>query len=79
VVWAKDLKVITSSGLVDLEIDPTGWGVFLSLGYYVGNRTALRKVEIIEPGSITIYDPAKRTTSIQSYWMWDEPKRDIKL
>lgn len=79
VLWATDLKGITSSGLLDLEIDPIGWGAFLSLGYYVGNRTALRKVEIIEPGSITIYDPIKKTTSIQNYWMWDEPKRDIKL
>jgi hypothetical protein len=79
VLLATDLKGITSSGLLDLEIDPTGWGAFLSLGYFVGNRTALREVEIIEPGSITIYDPAKRTTSIQSYWKWDDPKRDIKL
>ena len=79
VLWTTDLKGITSSGLLDLQIDPTGWGAFLSLGYYVGNRTALKKVEIIEPGSITIYDPTKRTTSIQSYWVWDEPKRDIKL
>jgi hypothetical protein len=79
VLWATDLKGITSSGLLDVEIDPTGWGAFLSLGYFVGSRTALKKVEIIEPGSITIYDPAKRTTSIQSYWMWDEPKRDMKL
>jgi hypothetical protein len=79
VLWATDLKGITSSGLLDLEIDPAGWGAFLSLGYYIGNRTALRKVEIIEPGSITIYDPKKRTTSIQSYWRWDDPKRDMKL
>ncbi len=79
VLWATDLKGITSSGLLHLEIDPTGWGTFLSLGYYVGNRTALGGVEIIEPGSITIYDPTKRTTSNQSYWVWDEPKRDMKL
>jgi hypothetical protein len=79
VLWATDLKGITSSGLLDFEIDPTGWGAFLSLGYFVGNCTALRKVEIIEPGSITIYDPTKRTTSIQSYWKWDDPKRHIKL
>jgi hypothetical protein len=79
VLWATDLKGITSSGLLDLEIDPTGWGAFLSLGYFFGNRTALRKVETVEPGSITIYDPAKRTTSIQSYWKWADPKPDIKL
>lgn len=79
VLWATDLKGITASGLLDLEIDPTGWGAFLSLGYYVGNRTALRRVEMIEPGSITVYDPTKKTTSIQSYWKWADPQHDIKL
>lgn len=79
VLWATDLKGITSSGLLNLEIDPIGWGAFLSLGYYVSNRTALRKVEIAEPGSITIYDPAEGAASTQNYWLWDEPKRDIKL
>ena len=79
VLWATDLKGITSSGLLGPEIDPIGWGTFLSLGYYVGNRTAVKSVEIMEPGSTTIYDPTKKTTSIQNYWMWDEPKRDIKL
>jgi hypothetical protein len=79
VLWATDLKGITSSGLLDLEMDPTGWGAFLSLGYYVGSRTALRKIELMEPGSITIYDPTEKSTSIQSYWAWDEPQRDLKL
>lgn len=79
ILLATDIRGITASGLVDMEIDPCGWGSFLSLGYFIANHTSLKKVRMMEPGSITIFDPVNKAISVQDYWNWSEPKRDLKL
>jgi|GEM_PF-955361 len=76
---ATDLKGLAASGLSALEIDPVGWGSFLSLGYFVGKHSSLKQVEILEPGSITRFNPRNGARTVQKYWQWREPRPHLKL
>lgn len=69
-----ELKGITASGLVNLDLDPASWGCFLARGHLFGTRTFLAAVKRAEGGNILIYDPARGSLDISTYWRWPDRK-----
>jgi hypothetical protein len=78
-LMATDLKGLTATGLIGVEVDPVGWGAFLALGYYVGKQTSLKGVVIADAGTMTFFDPAGRSRRAEHYWQWDDAKPEMKL
>lgn len=67
---ASELKAIGASGLVEVKLDPAGWGQFISLGYLLGDYTALAEVRRAPAASVMVYDPADDTIETSTYWHW---------
>lgn len=78
-LMASDLKAFPASRLVGVEMDPAGWGAFLSFGFTVGAPTQLAGVKRAEPACVMVYDPARGTTERSTYWQWPEERRGIAL
>ena len=76
---ASEIKAIATSGLIDLEMDPAAWGAFVTFGHFIGNRSSLKQVQRVAPGSIVIYDPDKDTITETSYWQWPSPQPEMRL
>ncbi len=74
---ASELKAFPAGGLVDVAMDPAGWGAFLGLSFNLGNRTQLAGVQWAEPATVMIYDSVSDTLDKSTYWTWPEPKRNI--
>jgi hypothetical protein len=71
---ATELKGLGASGLIDLDLDPAGWGAFLALGHFIGAHTSLKAARRVEPGSVLVYDPVNDSLVTTSYWHWPAPK-----
>lgn len=71
---ATELKGITASGLINLDLDPACWGCLLARGHLFGNRTLLAAVKRAEGGSILLYDPTRGSLDSSTYWRWPERK-----
>lgn len=76
---ASELKAFPAGGLMDVVMDPAGWGAFVGLSFTIGNHTQLAGVHWGEAAMVMIYDPVSDTLEKSSYWSWPAPKRDIKL
>jgi hypothetical protein len=76
---ASELKAFPASGLVDVAMDPAGWGAFVSLQFNIGERTQLAGVSRIEAANVLVY--CARTGKLESkqYWSRPEPVPDMKL
>jgi hypothetical protein len=71
---ATELKGLGASGAVDLDLDPEGWGAFLSFGHFIGSHTSLKEAQQVEPGSVLVYDPLDDSLVTTSYWQWPVPR-----
>ena len=69
---ATELKAIGASGLIEVELDPAGWGQFLSLGYLLDDHTALAGVRRTPPASTLVYSPTDDTLETSTYWHWPQ-------
>ncbi|MCD4728620.1 MAG: hypothetical protein K8R46_13220, partial [Pirellulales bacterium] len=69
-VIASELKAIAASGLVNIEMDPAGWGALISTGAQVGDMTALKGVRRLEPSSIYTFDAEAFELTQETYWQW---------
>lgn len=78
-LMATDIKGVMAAGGIDNALDPLGWGSFLSLGYFIDNRTSIQKVEIASPGTISVYDPRAGRLQQRSYWQWEAPAPELRL
>jgi hypothetical protein len=71
---ATELKGLGGSGQVDLELDPAGWGAFLSFGHFLGAYTSPKAARRVEPGGVLVYDPLNGSLRTTRYWHWSAPK-----
>ena len=76
---ATELKAFSASGLVDVEMDPAGWGAFVSLGFNIADHTQLAGVKLVDSATILVYDPAAGSLESKTHWSWPEPKPEMKL
>ena len=76
---ATELKAFPASGLVDVEMDPAGWGAFVSLGFNIADHTQLAGVKLVDLATILVYDPAAGSLESKTHWSWPEPKPEMKL
>ncbi|MCP2731285.1 hypothetical protein [Limnofasciculus baicalensis] len=76
---ASEIQALAASGLIDLEMDSAAWGAFVTFGHFIGNRSSLKQVERVAPGSIIIYDPDNDTISENPYWQWPSPQPEMRL
>ncbi len=76
---ASEIKAIAASELIDLEIDPAAWGAFVTFGHFIANRTSLKQVQRVAPGSIIIYDPDNDIIEEKAYWQWPSPQPRMSL
>ncbi len=76
---ASELKAFCASGLMPAEMDPAGWGSFISLGYTTGSATQLAGVRRVDGAVALIYDAATGETEQSTYWRWPELRNDLTL
>lgn len=76
VVFGSELKAMLASGLVEAEIDVEAIDLYLTLGFVPGNRTPLREVRKLAPGSALIVDGGR--VEEVPYWRYPEPRPDVR-
>jgi len=76
---ASELKAFPASGQVPIEMDPAGWGAFLSLGHSIGADTQLAGVKRAEPATVLMYDAASGAMTSKTYWSWPKIRENLKL
>ncbi|MCK4856442.1 MAG: hypothetical protein KAT58_00575 [candidate division Zixibacteria bacterium] len=76
---ATELKAFPASGLVDVEMDPAGWGAFVSPGFNIADHTQLAGVKLVDSATILVYDPAAGSLESKTHWSWPEPKPEMKM
>ena len=67
---ASEIKAFPASRMVDIDMDPAGWGTFLALGHTVGDRTQLNGVFRFPPATSMIFDPLTGSKTSEVYWKW---------
>ena len=78
-LMASELKGIAASGLVNIEMDPAGWGSFVSFGNTIADVTQLAGVKRMPGATILIYDPQQDLLESSTYWDWPEPSPEMTL
>lgn len=74
---ASELKAFTAGGLMNVEMDPAGWGAFIGFRFPIGNRTQLAGVYRVEPALQMVYDPDSGSIESTTYWRWPELRTDL--
>jgi asparagine synthase (glutamine-hydrolysing) len=69
---ATEAKGITASGLVNLDLDPLGWGSLLARGHMMGDHTLLQAVKRVEAGTVLSWEPTQGNLKASPYWRWPE-------
>jgi len=59
--------------------DPTGWGAFVGIGCFVGDRTSVDGVTRVPPATIVEYDAVSDRVSCAEYWRWPAARPDLTL
>ena len=52
-----ELKGITAALAMPVEMDPAGWGGFISFGHFLGNTTSVAGVRRVQPACVLVFDP----------------------
>ena len=78
-LMATELKAFYASGLLKVEMEPAGWGAFVSLGFNIGDKTQLAGVKLIDSATKLLYDPTTDKLESSKHWSWPDPKPDMKL
>jgi hypothetical protein len=76
---ASELRGIAASGRIALDLDPAGWGTFVSFGYFLGSATALNRVRLVEPAAVVTFDAVTGSIDTSTYWRWPEPRRGLTI
>jgi Glutamine amidotransferase domain len=63
----------------DARPDPTGWGAFVGLGCFVGDRTSVDGVTRVPPATVVEYDAVSDRVSFTTYWQWPAANPDLTL
>jgi hypothetical protein len=52
--------------------DPAGWGAFVGLGHFIGERTSAAGVTRVPAATVVEYDPDADRLSTSTYWRWPD-------
>ncbi len=74
---ASEVRGIAASGLVDLRLDPAGWGSFVAFGHIIAGVCQLAGVRRAPPAAAIVYDPADGATETATYWHWPAPRPEL--
>ena len=69
---ATEVKGITASGLVNLDLDPLGWGSLLARGHMMGDHTLGQAVKRVGAGNVLSWEPTQGNLKSFQYWRWPE-------
>jgi asparagine synthetase B (glutamine-hydrolysing) len=78
-LMATDVKGITASGLLDIKMDPAGWGSFLSFGHLIGDLSLVEGIRRTKPASIYNIDGLTGSVEQTTYWHWPAAKPEMGL
>jgi hypothetical protein len=70
---ATEVKALMASRLIDLAMDPAGWGAFLSFRHLIGDRTLIQSVNRAPAATVLVYDPVRDDLNSSTYWSWPSP------
>ncbi len=76
---ATELKAFPASGFVNAEMDPVGWGAFVSLGFNIGMRTQLAGVNLVDAATLMVLDAKTGSLDSKTYWSLPEPCPEMTL
>ncbi|MBW2184957.1 MAG: hypothetical protein JRG71_00725 [Deltaproteobacteria bacterium] len=76
---ATEIKAFPASGLVDIEMDPSGWGAFIGLAHSVGERTQLAGVHRFPPATVMTFDPSTGNEENEVYWHWPKLRENMQM
>jgi hypothetical protein len=78
ILLGSEVKAFPATGLVEVTMDPAGWGAFFSLDFNIAQRTQLAEVQRFEAGRCLTYDPSSDTMDCDTYWSWPSPRPNLK-
>ena len=67
---------ITSAIEEEIQMDPAGWGAFISFGHTIGDLTLVKNVKRLPPAFSAEIDTKSLTISSYSYWKWPEGQKN---
>ena len=76
---ATEIKAFPASGMLDIKMDPAGWGAFIGLGHAIEDRTQLAGVHRFQPATVMIFDPVTGKEENEVYWRWPNLRKNIKM
>lgn len=79
VLLATELKAFPASGFIDVEMDPVGWGAFVSMGFNIGDSTQLAGVKLVDAATLMVLDAKTGSVDSKSYWSMPEPCPEMTL
>jgi len=71
---ASEIKGVAAA-MSKVEIDPEGWGAFVSMGHFLGDTTSAAAIRRVPAASILVFDAAGRKVEERQYWRWPEVSR----
>lgn len=68
-----ELTLVSETKALAGDPDLAAWGAFISIGHPIGERSLLRDVRRVPPGSVLTWDRACGKLDVRRYWDWPEP------
>jgi hypothetical protein len=73
---ASEIKGVAAA-MSKVDMDPEGWGAFVSMGHFLGNTTSAAGIRRVPAASVLVFDAAGRKLEERQYWSWPEVSRAI--
>jgi hypothetical protein len=66
---ASEIKGVAAA-MSNVEMDPEGWGAFVSMGHFLGDTTSAAGIRRVPAASVLLFDAAGRKVDERQYWRW---------
>lgn len=66
---ASEIKGVAAA-MSKVEMDPQGWGAFVSMGHFLGDSTSAAGIRRVPAASVLVFDAAGRKLEERQYWRW---------
>jgi hypothetical protein len=73
---ASEIKGVAAA-ISKVEMNPEGWGAFVSMGHFLGNTTSAAAIRRVPAASVLVFDAAGRKLEERQYWRWPELPRAV--
>lgn len=79
ILFSTDIRSLTSASDGGVQMDPAGWGAFVSFGHTIGDRTLVTGIRRVPAAWSAIVEPAALTIDAHTYWQWPQGNPSLTL